>query len=126
MSKKNVKTMRLLIAVIKESLIQDLLTALIELDVRGATLINTQGMGRTLVSEFPIFAGLMNDWGKSKPYNKTVFALVDDDKIIDKLHRLLKDIDIDFTQPDTGVMFTIPVSRALGTNIDYEEENDEM
>ena len=123
MPPNNSKKMWLLMAVVQESLVQDFLTVLLELEVKGATIINTQGMGRTLAREFPIFAGLMNDLGAAKPFNKTVFALVDDYRIIDRIHRYLKEIDLDFTQPDTGIMFTIPVGSAVGTGLRFIDED---
>lgn len=115
--------MWLFIAVVEEGLVHDVLSALLELEVKGATIINTQGMGRTLATEFPIFADLMNELRGAKPYNKTIFAAVDDLKLPDKLQKLLLEIDLDFTQPNTGVMFMLPITRALGTNIDFKDEN---
>lgn len=112
----------LIILVVKESLVQDILNAFIELDITGATIVNSQGMGRTLAFEFPIFAGFLNEMKGSKPYNKTIFSAVDDLTVIDKLQRLLREIDIDFTQPDTGVIFAVPIHRAIGTNLDFKDE----
>jgi len=99
------------------------LNGLLELDVKGATIINTQGMGRTLAHDFPIFAGLMREMKGAKPYNKTIFAAVDDIELPDKLNSLLKEIDLDFTKPNTGVMFMIPIVRAMGTNFDFTDED---
>ncbi len=119
------KKMWLLLIVAQEKFVQDILAAFIELDINGATIINSQGMGRTLAFEFPIFAGFMSEMKHSKPYNKTIFATIDDLEKVDKLRKLLKEIDIDFTQPDTGVLFTLPICRAIGTHFEYyENEND--
>jgi len=117
----NKPKMWLFMAVVEEALVHDVLNGLLELDVKGATIINTQGMGRTIAHEFPIFAGLMRELSSANPYNKTIFAAVDDFEIPDKLQELLMEIDIDFTQPNTGVMIMLPIVRALGTNIDFTD-----
>ncbi|NQS97461.1 MAG: hypothetical protein HQ591_03320 [candidate division Zixibacteria bacterium] len=116
------KKMWLLFLVVKESLVQDILNAFLELDISGATIVNSQGMGRTLAYEFPIYAAFLSEMRSSKPYNKTIFTAVDDLELLDKLQILLKEIDIDFTKPDTGVIFTVPISRAIGTNFDFIDE----
>ena len=116
------KKMWLLFLVVKESLVQDILNAFLELDISGATIVNSQGMGRTLAYEFPIYAAFLSEMRGSKPYNKTIFAAVDNLGLVDRLNILLKEIDIDFTKPDTGVIFAVPICRAVGTNFDFRDE----
>ncbi|MBC8492078.1 MAG: hypothetical protein H8D42_05915 [Candidatus Marinimicrobia bacterium] len=123
MTKKISEKMWLFMAVVEESIVPDILNGLLELEVKGATIINSQGMGRTLASEFPIFAGLMNELKGSKPYNKTIFAAVDDINLPDRLQKILLEIDLDFTQPNTGVMFMLPIVRAMGTNFDFKDND---
>ncbi len=121
---ENIKKMWLMVIVVNEGLVQDILNAFLELEIQGATIVNTQGMGRTLAFEFPIFAGFMNEIRDRKPYNKTIFAAISDIALVDELQKLLKEIEIDFTQPDTGVIFTVPIVRAVGTNFDFTGETD--
>ena len=111
--------------VVQEELVQDILAAFIEVDITGATIVNSQGMGRTLAFEFPIFAGFMNEMKGSKPYNKTIFTSIDDLNKITKLQKILKEIDIDFTDPNTGVMFVMPIQYAVGTGFEFKENADE-
>lgn len=122
MDSDSTKKMWLMIIVVRESLVQDILNAFLELEIHGATIVNSQGMGRTLAYEFPIFAGFMNEIRDKKPYNKTIFAAVTDIGLIEELQKLLKEIDIDFTQPDTGVILALPIVRAVGTKFDFNEE----
>ncbi len=121
----NTKKMWLLLMVVQEEIVQDVLSAFIELDIAGATIINSQGMGRTLAYEFPIYAGLMHEMKHSKPYNKTIFTAIDELEIVDRLRSLLQEIDIDLCDPNTGVLFTIPICRAMGTSFNYQEESGE-
>ncbi|MBC8278746.1 MAG: hypothetical protein H8E46_10985 [FCB group bacterium] len=119
------KKMWLLFMVVSEDLVQDVLAAFIEVDISGATIVNSQGMGRTLAYEFPIFAGFMNEMRNAKPYNKTIFTAIDDLRKVDKFQKILREIDIDFTNPDTGVIFVVPISYAVGTNFEFSESDHE-
>ena len=125
MTKDSKNKMWLLLIVVREDLVQDILAAFIEVDISGATIVNSQGMGRTLAYEFPIFAGFMNEMRNAKPYNKTIFTALDDLSKVEKFRRILREIDLDFTEPDTGVMFVVPISYAAGTNFEFSESDND-
>ncbi|HEX5871704.1 MAG TPA: hypothetical protein VFY65_14855 [Longimicrobium sp.] len=106
--------MQLLIAVInQEERIEEILSGFLEIGITGATLINTEGMGRLLASEVPIFAGLQALAGRTRPRNQTLFSVLDDDKV-DAALALLQEVVGDFAQPATGIVVTLPVNRVLG------------
>lgn len=106
--------MQLLIAVInQEERMEEILSGFLEIGITGATLINTEGMGRLLASEIPIFAGLEALAGRTRPRNQTLFSVIDDDKV-DRALALLQEVCGDFSQPATGIVVTLPVNRVLG------------
>lgn len=106
--------MQLLIAVInQEERIEEILSGFLEIGITGATLINTEGMGRLLASEIPIFAGLQALVGRTRPRNQTLFSVMDDDKV-DAALALLQEVCGDFSRPATGIVVTLPVNRVLG------------
>lgn len=106
--------MQLLIAVInQEERIEEILSGFLEIGITGATLINTEGMGRLLASEVPIFAGLEALAGRTRPRNQTLFSVIDDDKVEGAL-ALLQEVCGDFSRPATGIVVTLPVNRVLG------------
>ena len=106
--------MQLLIAVInQEERIEEILSGFLEIGITGATLINTEGMGRLLASEVPIFAGLQALAGRTRPRNQTLFSVLDDDKV-DAALALLQEVCGDFSRPATGIVVTLPVNRVLG------------
>ncbi|WP_420125211.1 P-II family nitrogen regulator [Longimicrobium sp.] len=106
--------MQLLIAVInQEERIEEILSGFLEIGITGATLINTEGMGRLLSSEVPIFAGLEALAGRTRPRNQTLFSVMDDAKV-DAALALLQEVCGDFGQPATGIVVTLPVNRVLG------------
>ncbi|HEX6368839.1 MAG TPA: hypothetical protein VF006_07900 [Longimicrobium sp.] len=106
--------MQLLIAVInQEERMEEILSGFLEIGITGATLINTEGMGRLLSSEVPIFAGLQALAGRTRPRNQTLFSVIDDDKV-DAALALLQEVVGDFATPATGIVVTLPVNRVLG------------
>lgn len=106
--------MQLLIAVInQEERMEEILSGFLEIGITGATLVNTEGMGRLLASEVPIFAGLEALAGRTRPRNQTLFSVMDDDKV-DRALALLQEVCGDFSQPATGIVVTLPVNRVLG------------
>ena len=106
--------MQLLIAVInQEERMEEILSGFLEIGITGATLVNTEGMGRLLASEVPIFAGLEALAGRTRPRNQTLFSVMDDDKV-DRALALLQEVCGDFSRPATGIVVTLPVNRVLG------------
>lgn len=99
--------------VIKEDYLDEVLEAFLELDIRGATVIDSVGMGRILAYEIPIFAGLRSLIPGNRPYNKTIFTIIDEEKL-EPLVTAVEQICGDFSQPGTGIMFTIPVQFVKG------------
>lgn len=116
--------MQLLIAVInQEEKVDEILSGMIELGVTGATIIASEGMGRVLSHDVPIFAGLAALASNSRPQNQTIFSVIRDDKVEGVL-RLLHEVCGDFRNPATGIAFTLPISNVVG--LASELGNDEL
>ena len=108
--------MELLVIILsKTELLNDVLSVLIEEGITKATMIDSEGMGKFLAYEVPIFAGLRQlVGGDSQSYSKTIMAVTNDKETVPKLHALLKkDLNLDFTQPGTGIIFTISISNVI-------------
>ena len=106
--------MQLLIAVInQEEKLEEVLAGFVELGITGATLVGSEGMGRLLSAELPIFAGLEAFAARSRPRNQTMFSVIDDAKV-DAAVALLEEVCGPFSQPGTGIVVTVPVLRVLG------------
>lgn len=106
--------MQLLIAVVNEpEKIDEILSGFVELGVTGATIIGSEGMGRLLSHDIPIFAGLQTLISRSRPQNRTIFSVVSDEKV-DAALSLLQEVCGNLNDPATGIAFTIPVSRVVG------------
>jgi nitrogen regulatory protein P-II 1 len=118
--------MKLLVFVLnREELLEDVLTAYVEAGIPGATILDSEGMGRFLTYEVPLFADFKDFMKGNKPYNKTIFSVVKNEKNIPTLERLLDEICGGLDEPGTGILFTIPVDYARGLVKEEEEEEGE-
>ncbi|MFX1558172.1 MAG: P-II family nitrogen regulator [Promethearchaeota archaeon] len=105
--------MHLLVIVLNsEELLDEVLEIFVEVGITGATILDSEGMGKTLAYQMQIFAGLKKSM-KISNYNKTIFSIVQDDKILEEAIFLFEK-NIDFDTPGTGILFVIPVTFAKG------------
>lgn len=95
----------------KVSLVDELLKEFASIGIHGATIIDSTGMGRALMNseeEIPIFANLRMLLNEAKPYNKTIFAVLEDEQVPQAAEAVRKVVG-DFSNPDMGIMFTVPI-----------------
>lgn len=115
--------MQLLIAVVnQEEKLDEILSALVELGVTGATIIGSEGMGRVLSHDIPIFAGLETLARRSRPQNQTIFSVIREDDKVDQVIAVLQEICGNFEVPATGIVFTVPVTRVVGLSPELGDE----
>lgn len=106
--------MKLLVVVMNDrDLVADVVSALVELDVRGIVAMESESVMLFLAQEVPIFAGLRELITTPKSYNKTMFGITDDDNILNKLYAILKQIGIDLKTPGIGYAFTVPIDQGI-------------
>jgi len=106
--------MKLLILILnKVEKLEEVLEGFLEVGVTGSTIIETVGMGHILSEEVPIFAGLRFMFAGAKPHNKTIMAVVKEDKVEPVIHVLRKILG-DLNKPGTGIVFTVDVERVEG------------
>jgi len=103
---------QLVIAVVDEERTEELLAGFLELGVTGATVLQSEGMGRLLANEAPIFAGL-EALRRARPRNHTLFSVMADDKV-ERVMALVREVCGDLDGPTTGIVFAVPVSRVEG------------
>lgn len=112
----------LFIVLNKSEYLDDILDAFVEIGVRGATILDSQGMGSALADNSkggePFFGVLRNLLDNSRPYNKTIFTVIKDDEILEKAVKAVKKIVVDIYEPGVGMMFTLPVGNVYGMDRD--------
>ena len=120
---RSMSSAQLLIAVInQEEKLDEILSGFLELGITGATIINSEGMGRVLSHDIPIFAGLQTLISRSRPQNQTIFSVIEDDEKVGGALALLQEICGDLNSPATGIAFTIPITRVVGLAPELGEE----
>lgn len=116
--------MKLLVFVLnKEELLEEVLEAYVEAGITGATIIDSEGMGRFLTYEVPLFADFKEFMKGNKPYNKTILSVVKGDETAERLAAILDTVVGGLDEPGTGVMFTLPIDWSRGlSRVETEEE----
>ena len=93
--------------------LEDLLSAFIEIGVSGATVVNSVGMGHIVTENIPIFAGLRQAFAGTSPSNRTIFSVVEDEKVED-IANVLEDVCGSFDEPGAGVMVAVEIAQVYG------------
>ncbi len=113
--------MKLLVFVLNnEAFLEEVLEAYVEAGITGSTILDSEGMGRFLTYEVPLFEGFKDFMKGNKPYNKTIFSVIHSDEIAKRAKTLVEEIVGSLDNPGTGIMFTVPVDWAVG--LIHEEE----
>lgn len=114
--------MKLLVFVLNdEEYLEEVLQAYVEAGVTGATIVDSEGMGRFLTYEVPLFAGFKEFMKGNKPYNKTILSVIRNEDTIERVKALVDEVVGELENPGTGIMFTLPVDWAAGLVPEEEE-----
>lgn len=93
--------------------LEDILAAFLEVGVKGATIVDSQGMGSALAAnpnyELPFFGYLRTFLDDAHPYNKTIFTVLENEEMVEKAVKAVKSVLDDVHRPGIGFMFTVPV-----------------
>lgn len=108
----------LFIVLNEEEYLDDILDSFIEIGVTGATILDSQGMGSAMTNsgrgKDPFFGGIRTFIENARPYNKTIFTVIEDKELLDKTVKTVKGILGDINKPGVGMIFTIPVGNTYG------------
>lgn len=111
--------MKLVVIILSEEYsLQNLLHEFLKKGIKGATVLNSKGMARVLNDpDETSFFGSLKAFLDPDQTGKTVITLVKDDQVA-LVSKIIKDTVGDLTQPDTGIMFTIPIDYVEGLKSD--------
>lgn len=116
--------MHLLAAVVnREETLDDILSGFLELGITGATVIRSEGMGHVLARDVPLFAGLTELVTRTRPQNVTIFSVIREAEKVDEAIQLIQEICGSLEKPATGILFVVPVSRAVGIAPELGEDD---
>ena len=80
--KKDVKKKLLICVVNQEEFVEDILEFFIEIGIRGATVLESVGMGKKL-STVPLFADFINFLGADEDFSRTIMTTIYEDEVDD-------------------------------------------
>lgn len=108
----------LIIVLNKTDYMEDILNGLMSIGVKGATIIDSQGMGSKILSHnyssSNLFGTLKTAFDREHPYNKTIFTVIEGEDLLHKAMETIQAVAGDLSQPGEGLMFSVPVNHVMG------------
>jgi nitrogen regulatory protein P-II 1 len=106
--------MKLLVFILnKEEYLEEVLEAFLELNISGATILDSVGMGSILAQDIPIFAGFKNLLQGSRPANKTILTVVPE-KLVKPARTAIEQIVGSLDEPGNGLLFILDIDKIYG------------
>lgn len=94
--------------------LEDVLSLLSDHEVGGATILESQGMGSTIVnnriSDLPLFGSLKSLLKDGHVYNKTIFTVIRDEQKLNNVVQALKQLQEKEENAGLGMMFSLPIA----------------
>lgn len=85
---------------------------------KGVTVVHSTGAirlrGRLRRDDVPLFPSMRDIFEHDELHHRTLFTLTDDEQVIDRLIAATEQLIGNLNRPNTGILFTLPVTRALG------------
>ncbi len=107
------KEAKLAILIIDDpALVDDVITGFLDIGLRGATVIDSQGMGQIVRQEMPIFTGLTSLFG-SQTGSRVVLAVIAAEQA-EAVFALAKEVGQMADEPRAVICFTLPIDRVQG------------
>lgn len=97
----------------KEEFLEEILEVFLELNIPGATVIDSVGMGAILAKDIPIFAGFRNVFQGSRSGNKTIVTLLSED-MVEPLVTAIEQVIGPLSAPGNGLAFTVTADSTFG------------
>lgn len=100
----------------KTDLLNELLTKLMENNLSGGTVIDSSGMGHLISTQFPMFSMFAELDEEQQANSKTIFKVVDTVEQRNRTAAIVEEVCGDWKDPDTAIIFSIPVNFSKGIN----------
>jgi nitrogen regulatory protein P-II 1 len=89
-----------------------------QIGVTGVTLLDSMGsrqlQQQTRRDDLPLVPSMRALFASAEEHNRTLFTVIQDDALLECAIAQAVKIVGDFMQPQTGILFTLPVTHALG------------
>jgi nitrogen regulatory protein P-II 1 len=98
--------------------LEALLNAWEKAGTSGATVLASTGMNRMLNSgvrdDIPLMPSLEDFYKRAEDYHRTLFTIVKDDEVLQKIVDATQSVVGDLNQPNTGVLVVLPTAQVYG------------
>ena len=106
--------MKLLVFILnKEEYLEEILEAFLELNIKGATILDSVGMGSILAQDIPIFAGFKNLLQGSRPANKTILTVIPEN-LVEPAIKAIEQIVGSLEKPGRGLLIVLNLEEVFG------------
>ncbi len=107
--------MKLLVFILNQNeKLEEILEGFLEIGIRGATILDSVGMGKIISEEIPVFAGLRELFSTANPSNKTILSVIDDE-LVEPSIRIINKIMGGLEQGGgKGILFYIDIDKYVG------------
>ncbi len=87
--------------------------------VSGITMIESTGLGRLrnvmgLRDDMPLMPSIRALMQSREEHHRTIFSVVEGEAMVDKVITATETVTGDLSEPNTGVLFALPVARVVG------------
>lgn len=114
--------MYLLMAIIDDpNKVVYILEGFLQIGIKGATIVDSIGMAHLMADRVPIFSRFAAS-GVSERYNRMILVLIDNKEEVDGAIEVIQHVVGDLTQPETGLVWVLPVERCVGLNKVYKDD----
>lgn len=99
--------------------LRELLDAWTEAGISGATVLYSTGLGRitqaeALRDDLPIMPSLEDFLPRAEHFNRTVFSMIDDEAVVERVVAATQRVVGDLCEPDRGLLMVLPVAQVYG------------
>ena len=98
--------------------LEGLLDAWEETGTGGATVLSSTGMHRlnagVIRDDLPLIPGLDDFYKRVEDYHRTLFTIVKDDDVLQKIVEATQSVVGNLNQPNTGILVVLPTAQVYG------------
>ncbi len=99
--------------------LDDVLNVWEDIGVPGVTILHSTGIGRTrqqlgIWDDLPLMPSLQSLLEHEELFSRTLFAVVNDEAMVERLVEAAQNVVGDLDQPDTGLVVVLPVTKVYG------------
>lgn len=89
--------------------------------VKGITILNSSGIGHLrragYQDDIPLIPSLDRFFESDEVYHRMMMSVVEGEELIDRLVAITQEITGDLNEPDSGLLFVVPVVRVYGLKL---------